>query len=510
MTSTCPASLGAGTGLITVASGVINTGDVANFVVSSMDSAQNLYVSWVGRDNLTPANRQVFVATASAASGWTKWSSTAHTVQVSDGLASTGDHVNVFPWIQAGGPGRADTVWYGDSSNLDPSSTSSGHIWNVFMNQVVFPTNSNGSLTTDGDGTTGTPLAPTASQLTKVTPHPMDYLDVCLSGTGCITSQGNRNLADYFQVKIDNLGAAEIVYDDMSNGLINLPFSTSNPADHAGAALVMIARQNGGLGLFGTPVTGPSASPVSGQSDPAGDALFTFLGGVNQPAMDLLSNHLSLSGTTLTVTLKVADLSIVTVQADMSNMTGSAFLQYVTRWQMGNTIYYAMMETDGALRQANADQFYAGAAQSIDLCSVSACDPHVLFYPEAGPGANNETGSISCPPSPSASTPCTVTININTAHIGNPNANSLLEEVGTYSFESTHLQASIDVPQAQADNVPREVDGICCFNFKQNQPGAGIPEVPWAPALLGVGTVLAVTGVAARRRSRKVRQIDPS
>jgi hypothetical protein len=226
--------------------------------------------------------------------------------------------------------------------------------------------------------------------------------------------------------------------------------------------------------------------------------------------MDLLSNHLSLSGTTLTVTLKVADLSIVTVQADMSNMTGSAFLQYVTRWQMGNTIYYAMMETDGALRQANADQFYAGAAQSIDLCSVSACDPHVLFYPEAGPGANNETGSISCPPSPSASNPCTVTININTAHIGNPNANSLLEEVGTYSFESTHLQASIDVPQAQADNVPREVDGICCFNFKQNQPGAGIPEVPWAPALLGVGTVLAVTGVAARRRSRKVRQIAPS
>ena len=481
-----------GNALTTVATGVINSGDVANFVVTSMDSARNLYVFWVGR-SATPSDRQVWVSAASAANKWKTWTTP---VQVSDGSASTGDHVNVFPWGQAGGAGRADAVWYGDSSSLDPSSTSSGHVWNVFMNQVVFPVDGTGAVTG----------AAPAMQLVKVTPHPMDYLDVCLSGTGCITSQGNRNLADFFQVKMDNSGAAEIVYDDMSNGLINLPFSSSNPADHAGAALVTIARQNGGLGLLGTDVpAAPSvnAAPIAGLNDPSGDALFPVLGGANQPAMDLLSNHLSLSGSTLTVTFKVSDLTPATLSTDMSNMTGSAFLQYVTRWQMGNTIYYAMMETDGALRTAGQDQFYAGKAQSIDLCSVSACDPHVLFYPEAGPGANNETGSINCPTTPSATNPCTVTITVNAADVGTPTGNSLLEEVGTYSFESTHLQASIDVPQAQADNVPREIDGICCFNFSANL-NTSVPEGPWTPALIIVGATLVIGGLT-RRRFRRTR-----
>ena len=122
VSSTCPAGTGAGSGLITVAStNVVNdSGEAANFVVASMDSAQNLFVVWVNRSN-TPTKRQVFVSAASAASGWTSWTPP---VQVSDGSGTTGDAVNVFPWIKAGGPGRADAVWYGDSSTLDPSSNS--------------------------------------------------------------------------------------------------------------------------------------------------------------------------------------------------------------------------------------------------------------------------------------------------------------------------------------------------------------------------------------------------
>ena len=81
----------------------------------------------------------------------------------------------------------------------------------------------------------------------------MDLEDVCLSGTGCITSQGNRNLADFFAITMDNTGAAEIVYDDMSNGLIQPPFAASNPADHAGAAQVTVIRQNAGTGLLRHP-----------------------------------------------------------------------------------------------------------------------------------------------------------------------------------------------------------------------------------------------------------------
>src|SRR5207253_3838358 len=112
----------------------------------------------------------------SAASGWKTWTPP---VQVSDGSTATGDAVNVFPWIKAGGSGRADAVWYGSDKNVDPSSNS-GQSWNVFMGQVVFPTDSNGAVTGG--------KAPVT--LVKVTPHPMHYEGICLQGTGCITSQG--------------------------------------------------------------------------------------------------------------------------------------------------------------------------------------------------------------------------------------------------------------------------------------------------------------------------------
>ena len=164
------------------------------FSVLSMDSARNLVVVWaVGSGN--PAQRQVFVSAASAAGGWTKWTAP---VQVSDASTATGDATNIFPWIKAGGPGRADAVWYGSDLQVDPSSHNNQK-WNVFMSQVVFPTGSSGAITGAAPATT----------LVKVTPHPMHYDDVCLQGTGCITSQGNRNLADFFEVGVDSTGAAD-------------------------------------------------------------------------------------------------------------------------------------------------------------------------------------------------------------------------------------------------------------------------------------------------------------
>ncbi|MBV9524783.1 MAG: hypothetical protein JOZ46_03080, partial [Candidatus Dormibacteraeota bacterium] len=214
-TTTCPAAYGAGSGVINIASVVNNSGEAANFVVSSMDQGRNLYVEWVARST-TPTQRQVFVSAAPAnnptpvngcsTNCWNNWTTP---VQVSDGSSTTGDAVNIFPWIKAGYAGIADGVWYGDQSTLDPSTTctpgSSGcHVWNVFMNQLKFPLNTSG-------GVTG--AAPTQN-LVKVTPHPMDYYDVCLQGTGCVLVQGNRNLADFFEITRDQSGAAEIVYDD--------------------------------------------------------------------------------------------------------------------------------------------------------------------------------------------------------------------------------------------------------------------------------------------------------
>src|SRR2546428_14098301 len=102
-----------------------------------MDSARNLFAVWcISSSN--PGLRQVFVSAASAASGWTSWSTP---VRVSDASTATGDAVNVFPWIKAGGPGRADAVWYGSDKNVDPSGHNN-HAWDGSMSKVVYPAQS--------------------------------------------------------------------------------------------------------------------------------------------------------------------------------------------------------------------------------------------------------------------------------------------------------------------------------------------------------------------------------
>jgi hypothetical protein len=462
-----PTSSGGGqnrAGLIHVADKLPGGPDTL-FTVLSMDSARNLFIAYTVNDTTNPKNDQTFVSAAAASSGWKTWTKP---VQVSDGSPATGDAVNIFPWIKAGGPGRADAVWYGSDKAVDPSSQS-GQKWNVFMNQLVFPVDSSGAITG---------AAPTTT-LVKVSPHPMKYNDVCLQGTNCIQSQGNRNLADFFSVTIDKTGAAEIIYDDTSNGLVQPGFTpTGNQtADHAGAALVTIARQSSGMGLFGNPVTGTSNAPApsGGITDPSGDALYPVIGGKNVPGMDLLSTSLSLSADekTLTITDKLADLS--NPSATAGAVPNTQMLEYVTRWQLGNTLYYAGMQQ----QSSGSPTFYAGATQSVDLCSVSACDPHVLTYPEDSSGGTAETGKLSCPAKPSASDPCTVTINVKAADVGKPTASSLLEEVGTYAFAASHAQGTTTNAQALADNVPLQVDGACCFNFEARdvgikQPGTGL------------------------------------
>jgi hypothetical protein len=422
------------------------------FSVLSIDSGRNLEVVWTvspPSSNNDPALRQTFVSAASAANGWTTWTAP---VQVSDGSTATGDATNVFPWLKAGGPGRADAVWYGSDKQVDPSSHNN-QSWNVFMSQVVFPTNSSGGITG----------AAPSKQLVKVTPHPMHYDDVCLQGSACIASQGNRNLADFFVVTIDNSGAAEIVYDDTSNKLVQSPNTCGvQVADHCGAGVITIARQSSGLGLFGSKVSGPTNTPVSGMSDASGDALYPVIGGAAQSGFDVHGSQLSFSpdGSTLNVTMQVTDLAHPATA--VAAVTGATNVQYVTRWQMGSTVYYAAMENNAL----NQPIFYAGAMKSIDLCSVSACFPHVLTYPEPGTGptftGKAETGSINCNTSP-----CTLTISVKVADVGGPTTASLFESVGSYSLAAAIQEGAEDNASAQSDTVPLEIDGVCCYNFRR-------------------------------------------
>jgi hypothetical protein len=167
-------------------------------------------------------------------------------------------------------------------------------------------------------------------------------------------------------------------------------------------------------------------------------------------------------------------------------------IQYVTRWVMHNpttntdVIYYAAMESNVATAPAsgvNPPIFYAGKAQSIDLCSVSACFPHVITYPEPPPTATSpaaftglpESGSVNCPALPSADNPCTLAITVNTADVGSPTANSQLEEVGGYALAATPQEGAENNASAESDTVPLEIDGVCCYNFKASVANGGLP-----------------------------------
>jgi hypothetical protein len=57
-------------------------------------------------------------------------------------------------------------------------------------------------------------------------------------------------------------------------------------------------------------------------------------------------------------------------------------------------------------------------------------------------------------------------VKVKVADAGGPTSSSLLEEVGAYAFAVSHPENSTTNAQAEADSVPLEIDGACCFNYE--------------------------------------------
>jgi hypothetical protein len=90
----------------------------------------------------------------------------------------------------------------------------------------------------------------------------------------------------------------------------------------------------------------------------------------------------------------------------------------------------------------------------------------VLTYPEPNLGGTQEAGTVTCPAMPSAKSPCAITLRVNAADVGSPTATSLLDEVGALALATAHPEGATTNAQAQADDVPLEIDGACCFNYE--------------------------------------------
>ncbi|MCA1841355.1 MAG: hypothetical protein ABR507_01220 [Actinomycetota bacterium] len=104
--------------------------------------------------------------------------------------------------------------------------------------------------------------------------------------------------------------------------------------------------------------------------------------------------------------------------------------------------------------------YYAGATESVDLCSVSLCDPHYLIYPSPPAGGSQVQGEKRHTSS------SVYDIAVPAAAVGGINKDSLLEEVmgfGTSSAASSSV--ILTNAQADADSVPLMIEGTKTFNF---------------------------------------------
>lgn len=456
------------------------------FPVTVQDSNRNVYIVYVPQSSNAALGTKAFHvyyiwAAPGADNTWSQWHGPYRVDNVGDD-----NHTALMPWAAAGADGNLDVVWYDTNRVENPSKVDSSNpkAWNVEFAQIN---------AADSD-------APAIEQ-TTVTPHPFHYNSICISGTGCITSQGDRNLADFFEVTLDPDGRAHIVYPDTSNGLIQTGFSPGDGlADHHGAPLVTTVTQMTGRNAWtGAPLSATETrDPSSTISDPTKDSLVDkALGGTYAQGADITDVAVSQDSSNLVFTVKTAGSSL----GAAAQAAQAAFGQLVIRWQSGNTLYYAEAEQPAAPEPVGsaATQYYAGATQSIDLCSVSACEPHYLTYPGAANGGNSVTGTTT-----SDASGTTYTIKVPLSDVGNPSAGTQLEELGAYVFAAPQ-SANTSATNAQAEaeqGVPTEIEGTRTINYLVGgSVGAELPESP--VVVLLPATAVGVLGLAFARRRRR-------
>lgn len=442
----------------------------ALFPVVTLDAARNAYVTWVSSAAEAAGKPrtdlwQVWYSWAPAASGWKKWSRPA---KVSRPPANTA----VMPWVVAGAAGRIAISWYGtDNVTEHPGLEDAHQEWHVYTAMV---TDANSSK-------------PRIEQV-RVTRHPMHYGTICLEGTLCLAVAGNRNAADFFEVAMDPRdGAVVIVYNDMSNELAQqvppdgpqVPEPVDGVVDHRGAPVVTLARQNGGIGLLGKPIK-PRPSVGTSMTDPAEEALWEpVYGPVQVKELDLRGVKVKRTGEGIDISVAVESLDdIATAHAE----TGARAVTWVARWtgapadsQTGvrNPIYYAAAESlfagvtglGGAVGVfEDVPLFYGGTAQSVELCSVSGCYPHLIEYPRPPLGGTTIEGAIV---QGRNGAPDTLVFHVPADLVGNPARGTLLESFGVYAFARNKSSAlPFTNAEGEAGIAPILVDGICCLDMR--------------------------------------------
>lgn len=338
------------------------------FPTVSVDSAGNVYAVWTDAND---HNTYYSYSTNEGAS----WSAPKK--------LNSGESVNtVMPWTAAGSAGNLVAVWYGtndptNSDNMinwfDDRAGSTAYKWYGYAAVVQKANTAN----------------PTITQA-RFTEKPMNYGQICTGGLGCTVTSGDRTMADYFNVNLDNSGRIRIVYNDTTS-------------QHHGAHLFEV-RQLKGPNLRGGANFNDSA-PTNPVSDPTGDAQSPHYAqtgtGANLPQYDVTQVRLSQpNGQTLRVEMTLNNLASLAPPATKPN----GF--WITRFQAksigeGGEEAYRIFYVGAESVNGGAPTYFAGSGTASSEAGIegNGCQTNtpenckIVFYPAENAAAGCRASS---------------------------------------------------------------------------------------------------------------------
>jgi hypothetical protein len=452
---------------------------VAAFVVMAIDTAGNVYSTWVeypsNANGITGPGKVMYTHSVDGGAHW----STPRQVN------PTGLRTPVQPWIAAGDPGRVDIAYYAAPQNKEAGLFGSDAItntgtWQVYLDQSL-----------DSLGSAHFTHATVAD-------HQVKYGNVSSQGLG---GSSDRSLGDYMQVQVGLRGEALISYVDDTSENRNPDFtfgSGQSPAEAAGPT--MFAVQTGGPSLYanvGT-ITGDSRRPYGKITDPVGrgypDAFLSLLGNdTNGPvALDIGRVTITQSDRDhLRVTMKTGDPSLSS-HLGIPLSLGGTTADWIVRWAApsyhksnghggylgdGDIFYVGMESANGG-----APKFFTGSTDSLQTTHAK----YFIYTPKG-----SVPGSISGD---------TITWTVPLSAVGTPaKGNSLFSVTG---FTSTQLlPSSPGVPLVNGGVLssytpPNLIDQAPPVTYTIGQLTPGVPGStnPPASAPGGSGGSLATTG----------------
>lgn len=437
-----------------------------NFPTMSVDSAGNLYAVWEQAPGATGA------VTGNTLLKFATSTDQGNTWRVSS-LPTPGLNTNVYAWIAAGDPGRVDVAWYGS-----PAAWASGDTAGPDSIKGDFGTYLTQTL--DDGATWSQPVLASEHNIHHGTWYTL------IGG-----QTGDRTLGDYMQLRIGPKGEADISYGDSDN------------IDEATTPQAMFVRQNAGPSVLAAQpvVTGvPLSSTTNSVTDPAGDATFDSAGQVsaNIPNLDLTGAAISQPDPShYRITLNVSDLTSLTPSPAAA--AGGPVELWQMQWHVpsstdptGGKLFFAYMESQGGQAPTCWDGENATEANGGGV---------LLTYPGA-----KQIAAADCTYTPSA--PGTITISVPVADVTEAGAVNDILYSATASTQVLAQPAESGGSLGGIGGQPFSlVDVAPAFDFNpaNGTIAPSVPEAPWAPALIGLGALLAVTATVRHRRPSSAR-----